>query len=79
MDSKAFFKTLDEGEEYMILMIQKRNYRYIPDDIRECVYISYVGQKNDSLKDDPMHKELVANEKQAKKELRDYRYLKNNK
>ena len=79
MDSKAFFKTLDEEEEYMILMIPKRDYMRLPDNIRECVYISGVNQNTSKFKNDPLHKELRKAEKQAKKERKDYEYLKNNK
>lgn len=79
MDSKAFFESLDNGEEYVTLITTKEVYNQIDVDLRPLIVLSGIRQKNDDFKNDEIHKELRSNERNAKKELRDYEYLKNNK
>jgi hypothetical protein len=79
MDSKAFFESLENGDEYVTLITTKEVYNQIDVDLRPLIVLSGIRQKNDDFKNDETHKELRSNERNAKKELRDYEYLKNNK
>ncbi len=79
MDFKAFYESLKEGQEYMTIITTKDVYGRIDQYLRADMVITSVNQKNESFKDDKHHKKLVSKVSKAKKELRDYEYLKNNK
>ncbi len=76
MTIPEFFNHIEEGEEYLTLFCTKGSYSQIPKHL--TVVISSVRQKNESFKDDEIHKDLVKKLSKARRELSDYEYLKNN-
>ena len=78
MTIQDFFSLLNEGDEYLTIMCTKDTYRKIPHELMKEIVINSIRQKNESFKDDPVHKEKVKALNKAKKDLSDYEYLKNN-
>lgn len=78
MTIPEFFNLLINGKSYLTLLCTEEVYKKIPDDLKDKLVISSIRQKNESFKDDLVHKGFVKNLRKAKKELSDYEYNKNN-
>lgn len=77
MTIPEFFDLIDNGKSYLTLLCTEETYKEIPEDLRSKLVISSIRQKNESFKDDPVHKGFVKNLRKAKKDLSDYEYNKN--
>jgi|TARA_Y100000310_G_C20602106_1_gene773583 hypothetical protein len=79
IDSRSFFDNLQEGEDYVSLLLTKDVFNQIPKNIMDKVSVSSIRQKNSSFKNDPSHKAILSKISKAKKELREYEFNINNK
>ena len=78
MDTKAFFKQLPDGREYVTLITTKTTFNLIDEVLRGQIVVTSIRVKNTLYEDDPIYKELANIERKAKKELRDYEFKINN-
>ena len=79
MTSQEFFGSLEEGQQYLSCFTTEEFYLMIPQEIRDNMLINEIRQQNKQFKDDPIHKKLTSDYRNAKKQLRNYEYDVNNK
>lgn len=79
MEYREFQNNLEEEQEYISCMMSTQVHRQLPNELRNQMYESEIRQKNDSFKEDEIHRGLVKDISKAKKRLRDYEFNVNNK
>jgi len=77
LTTREFFDSLEDGQQYLSCFTTEEWYAKIPNKVQEKMLINEIRQTNDAFKNDDHHKSLQKKYKQAKSELRDYEYIKN--
>lgn len=79
MDTKAFFKQLPDGREYVTLITTKTTFNLIDDVLKSQMVVTSIRVKSDLYEEDSIYKEIRDRKRKIDKELRDYEFKINNK
>lgn len=78
LTSEEFFRTLEDGQQYMSILTSEEYYDLIPREVQEQMVINEIKQINTNLKEDIIHKKLLSDYYKARKALRNYEFNINN-